>query len=328
MSTLYPTSTDTFTVKANGQIIDASHIDNLQDSTVALQNYVGIVGSTSATSVTYKLTSVNSTSPGHVHNATDLVGTVSVANGGTAANTAAGARNNLLPTQSGNAGYFLQTDGTNVSWQTSGARTWIGSSFESTSRFLITASGSGTASVTFGNTGASVNINGTLNTAYFTMPYTAGQLFNEFNNNPVATFVVTPGSATTGGQSAIIWAIIGGITVNNTNNNNKHIGFKIIYTGTSGILYATQGSGTGETSSVLLTGITNNFTNTLNLVAVVGATSVTYSATNIGIGSASLSLSANMPTGNDGNNGILAMGAWPAQNTAVTAVFSGISYQR
>lgn len=48
-----------------------------------------------------------------------LGGTLAIANGGTAATTATGARNALLPTQATQTGKFLQTDGTNVSWATS-----------------------------------------------------------------------------------------------------------------------------------------------------------------------------------------------------------------
>lgn len=47
-----------------------------------------------------------------------LGGTLAVASGGTGATTAAGALTNLLPTQTGNAGKILSTDGTNVSWAT------------------------------------------------------------------------------------------------------------------------------------------------------------------------------------------------------------------
>lgn len=43
---------------------------------------------------------------------------LAIASGGTGASTAQNARNNLLPTQSGNAGRYLSTDGTNVSWTT------------------------------------------------------------------------------------------------------------------------------------------------------------------------------------------------------------------
>ncbi len=45
-------------------------------------------------------------------------GTVPVARGGTGATTSTAAMNNLLPTQSGNSGKALITDGTNASWQT------------------------------------------------------------------------------------------------------------------------------------------------------------------------------------------------------------------
>jgi hypothetical protein len=45
-----------------------------------------------------------------------LGGTLGVANGGTGATSATAARNALLPSQTGNAGRYLTTDGTNVSW--------------------------------------------------------------------------------------------------------------------------------------------------------------------------------------------------------------------
>jgi hypothetical protein len=49
---------------------------------------------------------------GSITGITDLA----VADGGTGASTAAGGLNNLLPTQTGNANKYLQTDGTNASW--------------------------------------------------------------------------------------------------------------------------------------------------------------------------------------------------------------------
>jgi hypothetical protein len=49
---------------------------------------------------------------GTITGITDLA----VADGGTGASTAAGALNNLLPTQTGNANKYLQTDGTNATW--------------------------------------------------------------------------------------------------------------------------------------------------------------------------------------------------------------------
>jgi hypothetical protein len=49
---------------------------------------------------------------GSITGITDLA----VADGGTGASTAAGGLNNLLPTQTGNANKYLQTDGTNATW--------------------------------------------------------------------------------------------------------------------------------------------------------------------------------------------------------------------
>ena len=50
-----------------------------------------------------------------------IAGTLNVGNGGTGSTTANGALTNLLPTQTGNSGKFLTTDGTNTSWSTVGS---------------------------------------------------------------------------------------------------------------------------------------------------------------------------------------------------------------
>jgi len=50
-----------------------------------------------------------------------IAGTLNVANGGTGSTTANGALTNLLPSQTGNSGKFLTTDGTNTSWSTAGS---------------------------------------------------------------------------------------------------------------------------------------------------------------------------------------------------------------
>ena len=49
-----------------------------------------------------------------------FAGTLNVANGGTGSTTSSGALTNLLPTQTGNSGKYLTTDGTNTSWATTG----------------------------------------------------------------------------------------------------------------------------------------------------------------------------------------------------------------
>lgn len=56
-------------------------------------------------------------------NAANVTGTVSIANGGTGATTAVAATNALLPSQTGNSGKVLGTDGTNTSWVTAGGGT-------------------------------------------------------------------------------------------------------------------------------------------------------------------------------------------------------------
>lgn len=50
-----------------------------------------------------------------------LGGTLALANGGTGATTQAGAANAILPSQGGNSGKILTTDGSNVSWGTAAA---------------------------------------------------------------------------------------------------------------------------------------------------------------------------------------------------------------
>lgn len=95
---------------------------------------------------------------GVVGNATNVTGTVAVANGGTGGTTAAAARTNLLPTQAGNSGLFLTTNGTDVSWSAAGAGTLtavtatapLASSGGSTPNISLT----GTVAVANGGTGA------------------------------------------------------------------------------------------------------------------------------------------------------------------------------
>jgi hypothetical protein len=75
-------------------------------------------------------------------NAANITGTVAIANGGTGAATQNGALNNLLPSQSGNAGKYLQTDGTNANWVTNsgGGSGWslTGNAGTTSSNFLGT----------------------------------------------------------------------------------------------------------------------------------------------------------------------------------------------
>ena len=72
-------------------------------------------------------------------------GTLPIANGGTGQTTAGAAINALLPSQSGNSGKYLTTDGTNPSWGTVTAG--LGGSTGSTDNALLVADGTGGGTV-------------------------------------------------------------------------------------------------------------------------------------------------------------------------------------
>lgn len=91
----------------------------------------------------------------------DVTGTLAITNGGTGATTAAGALNNLLPSQAGNANKLLQTNGATVSWvdpPTTGITALTGE---------VTASGSGSvaATITDGAVTSIKILDGTINSA-------------------------------------------------------------------------------------------------------------------------------------------------------------------
>jgi len=83
-------------------------------TTLAVTGTSTLTGAVTATAgVTGPITSSSvSITGGSITGITDLA----VADGGTGASTAAGALNNLLPSQTSNANKYLQTDGTNASW--------------------------------------------------------------------------------------------------------------------------------------------------------------------------------------------------------------------
>jgi hypothetical protein len=83
-------------------------------TTLAVTGTSTLTGAVTATAgVTGPITSSSvSITGGSITGITDLA----VADGGTGASTAAGGLNNLLPSQTGNSSKYLQTDGTNASW--------------------------------------------------------------------------------------------------------------------------------------------------------------------------------------------------------------------
>jgi len=85
-----------------------------------------------------------------VSGAVALSGTLGIANGGTGATTAAAAINALLPSQGGNNGYFLTTNGTTASWGV----------ISGTGTVTSVAASGGTTGLTF--TGSPIITSGTL----------------------------------------------------------------------------------------------------------------------------------------------------------------------
>jgi microcystin-dependent protein len=67
MSTNYPTTIDSYTAKATGDVIAASDVNDLQDAVAALETKVGADTSAVTSSLDYKVTSASSSNPGHRH---------------------------------------------------------------------------------------------------------------------------------------------------------------------------------------------------------------------------------------------------------------------
>jgi hypothetical protein len=94
------------TVDAKGRITSMSTVANPQGTVTSVSGSGGTTGMT--------LGGGPITASGTL----TLSGTLAIANGGTGQTTATGAINALVPTQTGNSGKFLTTDGSLVSWAT------------------------------------------------------------------------------------------------------------------------------------------------------------------------------------------------------------------
>lgn len=113
----------TFAVNSKGLITSVSTSTVVAPAgTLTGTTLASNVVSSSLTSVSSSLTGVlkatsGALSTGLVNLASEITGTLGIANGGTGATTTIAALNSLLPTQTGNSGKVLQTDGTNASWE-------------------------------------------------------------------------------------------------------------------------------------------------------------------------------------------------------------------
>lgn len=108
-------------VKSNGALLLSGAVDlNSSETTGTLPLAKGGTGQTSfAAGVLQSNGTVLSSSPLSL-SGSGITGTLPIANGGTGQTTANAALNALLPTQSGQAGKYLKTDGTNTEWDLAG----------------------------------------------------------------------------------------------------------------------------------------------------------------------------------------------------------------
>ena len=127
-----------------------------------------------------------------------LSGTLNIANGGTGETTASGAINALLPTQTGQSGKYLTTDGTVASWAavTSAVTSFSGGSTGLTPAGVTTGAITlgGVLSISNGGTGAST-ASGAINAL---VPVQAGQSgkFLTTNGTTVQWSAAVPGTGT------------------------------------------------------------------------------------------------------------------------------------
>lgn len=133
----YPSTIDSPTTNVdNVDVIYAADVNNLQTAVVALETKVGVDSSAVTSSHDYKLSEVTDKAVGKTATQTltnktltsptittpAINGTptgtfvVPVANGGTGQTTANAGLNALIPSQTGNSGKYLGTDGSNTSW--------------------------------------------------------------------------------------------------------------------------------------------------------------------------------------------------------------------
>ena len=98
------------------RILDGAQIKNGSATIVIPTTSTDLVGHNTTQTLTNKTISGASNTISNIPAATAITGQLPIANGGTGASTQSGAANAVLPSQSGNTGEYLTTDGTDVSW--------------------------------------------------------------------------------------------------------------------------------------------------------------------------------------------------------------------
>jgi hypothetical protein len=192
-----------------------------------------------------------------------LGGILAVTNGGTGASTLSGLQAAALPSQSGNAGKVLSTDGTNSGWITAGGSGTVtsvdvsgGSTGLTTSGGPVTASGTitlgGTLAIASGGTGATTGASA-LSGMGMSVDASGGSTGLTFSGGPVTS----SGTLTMAGTLAVTNGGTGATTVTGAQANllpaqAGNLG-KFLQTDGAGVLsWATAGGGGGGT----VTGVT------------------------------------------------------------------------
>jgi len=213
---------------------------------------------------------------GTITGITDLA----VADGGTGASTAAGALNNLLPSQTSNANKYLQTDGTNATWDAVSLST-----ADITGTLAIANGGTGTTSTTFVN--AATNVTGTLPVANGGTGVTSstGSGNNVLSTSPtlVTPVLGTPTSATltnaTGlplstGISGLGTGVATALAINTPNTGSIVVNGGALGTPSSGVV--TNLTGTANININGLVGVTT--ANNGNFTSINASSTVNLSA--------------------------------------------------
>ena len=197
---------------------------------------------------------------GTVDLTTGVTGALPVANGGTGATTADAARNALLPSQTGNSGKFLVTNGTNTLWFSAGTVTGVNFSGGTTG---LTANNSGIPSVpSFTLDGNLVAANGGTG---LTTPGISGNVLTSNGTGGwvsapvVATVTSDVYSNTAGGTSALATLTGGGYN----GGANSAFGFSTLFANTTGSNNVALGAGS----------LQNNTTGSYSVAVGTGALS-------------------------------------------------------
>ena len=136
-----------------------------------------------------------------------MAGTLSVSNGGTGATSNTGALTNLLPTQAGNTGYFLKTDGTNVSWAQGGSGLTIATDNTTNANLYVAFTSATSGVITTQNVSTNLKYNPSSNT--LTATTFVGALTG---NASTATSATTATNIAGGSSGALVYQSASGTT--------------------------------------------------------------------------------------------------------------------